>query len=253
MRIDWWTLALQTFNVLILTWILARFFFRPIMNIVAKRQEETKKILADAALARQEGTDVRREAVKARAEFASEREKLLAEARNAAQAEKQNLLEQFSKEVVKLNSEAKAAIAREQAAAEQAIVDHATDISIEIARRLLARFPDRDILHAFVDQICREVHALPSEVRDNLISAAANAHPIEVLTATPVSGEEMQQVVDALKEAFGLELSLAFRSDPAILAGLELHSQNAVMRNSWRADLERIRKELNRDQHASSS
>src|SRR6516164_9181781 len=112
MRIDWWTLALQTLNVLILTWILARFFFRPIMNIVAKRQEEMKKILADAALARQDGTDVRREAAKAR---------------NAAQAEKQNLLEQFSKEVVKLNSEAKVAIAREQAAAEQAIVDHATE------------------------------------------------------------------------------------------------------------------------------
>src|SRR6516162_6653699 len=52
MRIDSWTLALQTFNVLILVWILARFFFRPIMNIVAKRQEEAKKLLTDAAVAR---------------------------------------------------------------------------------------------------------------------------------------------------------------------------------------------------------
>ena len=253
MRLDWWTLALQTINVLILIWILSRFFFRPIMDIVAKRQEDTKKMLADAALARREAADVRGEAVKACAELAAERERLLAEARNAARVEKQNLLDHSSKEIVKLNSEAKAAIAREQGAAEQAIIDHATEISIEIARRLLARFPHRDILRAFVDQICREVHALPSEVRDNLISAAATAHPIEVVTATPVSGEEMRQVADALKEAFGLELSLAFRSDPAILAGIELHGQDAVIRNSWRADLERIRKELNRDQHASSS
>jgi F-type H+-transporting ATPase subunit b len=252
MRIDWSTLALQTINVLILIWILARFFFRPIMDIVAKRQEETKKMLADAALARREAADVRSEAVKARADLAAERESLLAEARNAAQVEKQNLLEQSSKEIVKLNSEAKAAIVREQAGAEQAIIDHATEVSIEIARRLLARFPHRDILHAFTDQICREVRGLSSEMRDNLASAATG-HPIEVVTATPLSGEETQQVAEGLKEAFGLELSLAFRSDPAILAGLELHSQNAVMRNSWRADLERIRKELNRDQHASGS
>jgi F-type H+-transporting ATPase subunit b len=253
MRIDWWTLALQTINVLILIWILARFFFRPIINIVAKRQEEAKKLLTDAALARQEAADVRSEAVRARAEVAAERERLLAEARNAARVEKQNLLEQSSREIVKLNSEAKAAIAREQAAAEQAIIDHATEISIEIARRLLARFPHRDILHAFVDEICREVHGLSSEVRDNLTSAAATGHPIEVVTATPLSGEETQQVAEALKEAFGLELSLAFHSDPAILAGIELHGQDAVIRNSWRADLERIRKELNRDQHASGS
>jgi F-type H+-transporting ATPase subunit b len=184
---------------------------------------------------------------------AAERERLLAEARNAAQVEKQNLLDQSSKEIVKLNSEAKAAIAREQAAAEQAIVDHATEISIEIARRLLARFPHRDTLHAFVDQICREAHGLSSVVRDNLTSAAATGHPIEVVTATPLSGEETRQVAEALKKAFGLELSLAFHTDPAILAGIELHGHDAVIRNSWRADLERIRKELNRDRHASGS
>ena len=94
---------------------------------------------------------------------------------------------------------------------------------------------------------------MSSVVRDNLTSAAATGHPIEVVTATPLSGEETQQVAEALKEAFGLELSLAFHSDPAILAGIELRGQDAVILNSWRADLERIRKELNRDQHASGS
>jgi F-type H+-transporting ATPase subunit b len=38
MHIDWWTLALQTVNALVLIWILTRFFFHPVMNIIAKRQ-----------------------------------------------------------------------------------------------------------------------------------------------------------------------------------------------------------------------
>ncbi len=54
MHIDWWTLALQTVNVLILIWILGRFFFRPVADIVAKRQEETASCLADADAARKE-------------------------------------------------------------------------------------------------------------------------------------------------------------------------------------------------------
>ena len=35
MTIDWWTLGLQTINVLILIWILARFLFRPVAKIIA--------------------------------------------------------------------------------------------------------------------------------------------------------------------------------------------------------------------------
>ena len=46
------------------------------------------------------------------------------------------------------------------------------------------------------------------------------------------------------------ELPFAFRTDPACIAGIELHSPNTIMRNSWRADLDRIRKELGRDKHS---
>lgn len=38
MTIDWWTLGLQTVNVLVLVWILARFLFRPVARIIADRQ-----------------------------------------------------------------------------------------------------------------------------------------------------------------------------------------------------------------------
>ena len=37
---------------------------------------------------------------------------------------------------------------------------------------------------------------------------------------------------------------LTFESDPEIIAGLELHGPHFTLANSWRADLDRIRKEL---------
>ena len=253
MRIDWWTLALQTVNVLVLIWLLARFFFRPVMDIVIKRQQEANKLLTDAANARQEASDVRADADKARAKIAAKRERLIAEARNAAQTEKQNLLAQSSQEIAKRHGEAEAAIARDRAAAEVAIIDRASDLSVGIAQRLLARFPHQDILYAFIDEICREVRALSPEARESLASAAATGHPIEIVTATPLSGEQTQHVRGALKEAFGVELPFAFRSDLAIISGIELNGHNAIIRNSWRADLDRIRQELSRDQHARQS
>ncbi len=253
MRIDWWTLALQTVNVLVLIWLLARFFFRPVMAIVIKRQEEANKLLTAAAQARQEAAGVRADADRARAKIAAERERLIAEARNAAQTEKQNLLAQSSLEIAKLHGEAEAAIARDRAAAEAAIIARASELSVDIAQRLLGHFPQQDMLYAFIDEICREVHALSSAARESFASAAATGHPIEIVTAAPLSGEETQRVRGALKEAFGVELPLAFRSDPAIIAGIELKGHNAIIRNSWGADLDRIRQELSRDQHARQS
>ena len=69
------------------------------------------------------------------------------------------------------------------------------------------------------------------------------------MTAAPLSEQESTQVRIALKDAFGAELPLTFRSDP-VLAGIELQGHNVILRNSWRADLERIREELSRERHA---
>jgi F-type H+-transporting ATPase subunit b len=54
MTIDWWTLGLQTVNVLVLVWILARFLFKPVAKIIAERQEAAQDALDEAEAARAE-------------------------------------------------------------------------------------------------------------------------------------------------------------------------------------------------------
>jgi len=71
--------------------------------------------------------------------------------------------------------------------------------------------------------------------------------PRFAVTAAPLSTEEAERIRGAVADAFGGKPLLVFRSDPAVIAGIELHSRHAVIRNSWRSDLDRIRKELNRD------
>jgi len=252
MHIDWWTLAFQTVNVLILIWILGRFFFRPVADIVIKRQEGANKLLADAAAARQQATDARADADKMRADIGAERDRLIAEAQKSAQKEKENLLALASQDVAKLRSDAKAAIDQDRIAAEQAIIARAGDLAVEIAQRLLGRFPPEIALATFLDGVCQKVRALPPEAREGFMSAATD-HAIEVITATPLSEEEAKRVRDALKSAFGAELPLEFRADATLIAGIELHSPHTVVRNSWLADLDRIREELGRDGHSRES
>jgi len=246
MRIDWWTLTLQTINVLVLVLILARFFFRPIMDIVARRQEEANKLLSDATTAREKAADAKAEVDKIRVGVATERDRLIAEAQKAADIERQNLLSQVSQEIAKLRTEAEAAIARDQKAAEQAIIVRASELAVDIAQRLLARIPPGASLTAFLDGLCQKLRTLPPQERGGFTSAAATDHPIEVVAAAALSKTEIDQIRNALRDALGSELTLKVRSDPALIAGIELHGHGTIVRNSWRADLDRIHEELER-------
>jgi F-type H+-transporting ATPase subunit b len=179
MHLDWWTLALQTVNALVLIWILARFFFRPIVNIIAERQKQVGKLLADAAATRQQAADARAAAERARAEVSAERDSLIGEAQASARKEKENLLAQASKEIAKLRSEAETAIARDRIAAEQAIISRASELAVEIAQRLLGRLPSKVALSAFLDGLCHELRALSSEKIEGFTSAPAAGRAID--------------------------------------------------------------------------
>ena len=216
MRIDWWTLALQTVNVLVLIWILSRFFFRPVAAIIAKRQDAANQLLTEAAAANRAADDALAKADKARAEIGAERDRLIAEARASAQDEKAALLGQASQEIEKLRSEADAAIARDRGAASEAIVTHASDLSVEIAQRLLGRFPSRSVLSAFLDGLGQQLNALPLDAKRSIIAASTAGDPIEIVTATALSQEETDRVRELLRAAFASELPVSFRNDPQV-------------------------------------
>ncbi len=67
---------------------------------------------------------------------------------------------------------------------------------------------------------------------------------MEIVTAAPLSEEQARQVRALLEQAAGTKVALEFRTDPALIAGIEVHARNTTIRNNWQADLARIREEL---------
>lgn len=243
MHIDWWTLALQTVNVLVLVWILGRFFFRPVTAIVARRQEEAKKLLADAGAARRQAEATRADADKARAEIDARRLELLGEAQKEAMVEKARLVDEASQEMAQMRSAASATAERDRAEAEEALLRHAEKLSLEIARRLLERLRPEAALAAFADGLCREIRALAPEMRAGLKSASPSK-PLELRSSSDLSDDQKQFVRERLADALGFESAIAFHRDEELMAGLELRGPTTIVRNSWRSDLDRIREEL---------
>ncbi|MNG11660.1 ATP synthase subunit delta [compost metagenome] len=60
----------------------------------------------------------------------------------------------------------------------------------------------------------------------------------------------MQRCRAALRDVLGDELRLTPVVEPRLIAGLELEGSSVVVRNSFRADLARLQRELSRHDHA---
>lgn len=244
MQIDWWTLALQAVNFLILIWLLSRFLYRPIVNIVAKRREAAQKLMAEAEVERAEIKNERAEVAQIRAGFAAEKQKILGEAHAQAEESARALIAGAKTEAAKLLSEAKSAAARAEAESERALAREAEQLALGIAQKLLTRLQPQEATTAFLDGLCSKIRSLPPQSK----AALQNGGAIEVTTATALSPEEQTQVQSALSRCFGAKPSFAFRADPALIAGIELTSKDIVVRNNWREDLRTIRQELGREE-----
>jgi F-type H+-transporting ATPase subunit b len=246
MHIDWWTLALQTINVLILVWILARFFCRPVADVIEKRRAAAAKLLSDASAA-QEAVDADKAGVvSARAGFAAEREKLLAEARNQAESARDAMLQQATEAAAKLRAENESLLAHDRKAMREAMVGRAAALAIDIARKLLEALPSAFATAAILNDLPDRFGALPPKSR-NLLAAAARGNDLDVITAAPLDEAQRAECQKLIEGFLGMATKLNFRADPGLIAGIEIRGDTITLKANWRDDLSRILQQLGTD------
>ena len=135
----------------------------------------------------------------------------------------------------------KAVLARERAESQLALEARACTLAVDIARRLLARLPEAAITEAFARMLADDLAALPDAERADL---AAAPDRLEVLTAAPLDAAGQAAIQAALTRALGTPPAPTYRTDAALLGGIELRGPHTRVREVWRTDLDRIAGEL---------
>ena len=241
MKIDWWTLGFQAVNVVVLIWLLQRFFWRPVAAMIEQRRGATKKTLADAKEAGDKAAAALADVAKTRAGFAHEHDKILADAQAEADSARKATLDAATKEAAEHTAAAKASLATEHDAEQAAWSDRASQLAVRIAGRLAARLQSGAVDTAFLVWLLSSIRALPESTRQ---AAAAEAGGIAVVSAHPLEPDEQTRYQGLIAEAFAAKPKLTFKADPALIAGIELHAPHFILSNSWQADLAEISKDL---------
>ena len=242
MRIDWWTLALQAANFLVLVWLLQHFLYRPVLGIIADRQQRTESVIAEANTAKAAAEQLRAELEQQRAAIAKERDQALEQAHAAASADARRLLEQTRAEAEKLVAEGRQRLAQERAQAVEALRQQTIELAMTIARHLL-----NDAGTPFPDRLVARLQALGEPERRELAGQLADGAGVQLLTAGPLELAARDAFQKELQALLGADTSVAFAEDPALIAGAELHFPHTILCHSWRDSLAEIEAELKHD------
>ncbi|CAN5678623.1 ATP synthase F0 subunit B [soil metagenome] len=244
MTFDWWTLGLQTVNIVILVWLLGHFFWRPVAGMIEQRRLSMQKVVGDAEAKNAKAEAALAEIETTRAGFATEREAILKAARETADKAAKERLKQVAGEAEALEVSAKAARDAERAAVDADWTARASRLAVDIAGRLAGRLDGEAVRAAFLDWLLQQIRDLPESDRNAL---GAKGVALEAVTAAPLGAGDQAKYRKLICDALGVKPKIGFITDPALIAGLELRGPHFVVANSWRADLARILADLSHD------
>jgi F-type H+-transporting ATPase subunit b len=247
MRLDWWTLGLQTINFAILVWLLHRFLYRPVLRLVDARKAEITQQYAAARESEQKANAHLVAIAAERTAIAGEREVALKTAATQAQELTEVCRAQATREAQTLLEGGRKTLAseREQALAEARHI--ALDLGADVAQRVLAQVPIALRADAWIARIEQYLNALPGSERDVLTRQLTDGAALVV--ATPVALPEPISDLwrERLRRLLGDSMKVHFEVQPELIAGTELRFPTAVLRLSWQEALAAMRSEVDAD------
>ena len=223
MLIDWFTVGAQSLNFLILVWLLKHFLYKPILNAIDAREKRIAKELADADARKIEAQKERDEFQKKNEEFDQQRATLLTKATDEAKAERQRLLDEARKAADALSAKRQESLVNDAKNLNQAISQLTQKEVFSITRKALTDLATVSLEERMGEVFTRRLHELDDKAKTVLGDALKkNSEPALVRSAFDLPAEQRAAIQNALNETFSAEIHLRFETSPDLVSGIEL-------------------------------
>jgi F-type H+-transporting ATPase subunit b len=221
--IDWFTVGAQALNFLILVWLMKHFLYQPILHAIDTREKKIAAELADAAAKQAEAQNDRVEFQHKNEEFDQQRAALLAKATAEAKAERQRLLDEARQAAEALSVKRQETLASDAKHLNQAIARRTEEEVFAIARRALADLASTSLEERIGAVFTRRLREMDGKARETLGAALKTTPaPAVVRSAFELPAEERAKIQNAINETFSADIHLRFETAPDRISGIEL-------------------------------
>lgn len=222
MLIDWFTVGAQVVNFLILVWLLKRFLYRPILNAIDAREKRIAAELADADTKKAEAQKARDEFQHKNEEFEQQRTTLMNKAIEEARTERQRLLGEARGAANALSAKRQETLKLDARNLSKAISRRTQQEVFAIARKALKDLAMTSLEERLAEVFIRRLREMDNKTKVCLAEAlkAASA-PAFVRSAFELPAEQRAAIQNALNEIFSAEINVRFEAASDLVSGIE--------------------------------
>jgi F-type H+-transporting ATPase subunit b len=243
--INWFTVAAQIVNFLILVALLKRFLYGPIVAAMTAREGRIAAQLTEAQQKRQEAEQ---EEVSLRQKIRvieEQRQEMLTEAGRQAEAHKQELFSQARQEMEQIGQKWAASLKRDKETFLQNLKQRLAQEVVTISRRALQEMGNLELeqrlTEVFLDRLRQLAPEEEATIRESIQETGGE---LLITTAFDLSEEIRQKIAAQVQEQFGRDLALRFATSGELLAGIELLTSSRKLAWSLGSFLDSLEEDL---------
>lgn len=225
MQLDWTTFLLEILNFLVLVWILKRFLYRPVLDLLAARQQKLSEAAEHAQKQCEEAETLRLQYESRLADWQREcensRRQLNEELALTRTREMDNIKKALAAEEEKLRARNEKLLASRESVLARSAVDGAYEQAAAMLKRMASPQLTQKIVDVFLEDLAALNEADQSALRKAASSLSSDSL-VAVVSAHPLDQDIQTAIRQVLSDAAGQDLSLdsAFSEDPSLIAGI---------------------------------
>lgn len=249
MELNWSTFFLEIINFLVLVWILKRFLYKPVLDVIARRRAGIESILAEAK-EKEAAAEALKEQYEGRlADWDKERQEARERLTDVLDQERARQQEALDTKLAQQREKARVNEARRLDDIKRKMAETALAQGAHFASRILEQAVGAETETRLIDLVITELSNLPADriaaLRNNW---ATLPDAITVATAYAVADDQQRRLKQVLKTISGVDLPLHFELDRSLVAGINIVLGAWVLGTNIRDELKGFA-ELVHDEH----
>lgn len=152
-----WTFIAQICNLFIQMYLVKRFLFKPINNILEKRKAAADAEIQDAVKAKEEAEAMKADYEQNMLEAKTKANDILTTAQKTATIQSEEILREASKQAASIKAKAESDIAQERRKAVNEIKDEIGSMAVEIAGKVIEREISEEDHEKLIDEFIASV------------------------------------------------------------------------------------------------
>jgi len=223
MHVDWFVLFAQLVNFLLLIYLLKRFLYTRIIQAMNEREAKITARFEEAERLKREAEEAARTYQEKNLSLQGQAEKMLNEAREAANRRRKELMDQAREDVDSIRQRWYETVLQEKASFLESLRQRTGKQVYAIARQVLADLADTAIEQKMIDVLTERIRSLDPDEREKIRSALEDSgEGVIVQSAFTLAPEDRQRLAAAIRELTGKpDTVIQYRESSDLVNGIE--------------------------------